>query len=317
MRRRFLLYNAGVFGLGALAGCVSRRGVGDEGTASEELIAENQQSDDDSPERLSDADVSVSTDIEFARPDDDGLELDLYLPETDSARPAVVVVYGGGWEQGNKSQLGWHAEQLAQRGFVAAAVEYRLSPEWEYPAAVQDVNAAIAWLRTNGDEYGIDGDRIATFGWSSGAHLVALTGVATEVDAFVPSTVDPAATSVQAVVGVGGYYDFRLLEDETNEAVEQFLEGTASDAPDRYREASPAVHVDPDDPPTLLYHAPDDEVVSIEQSQVFVRTLERNGVDAALVTPDDGGHDFVREAPWNERSVEQVSEFLYRLWQAE
>lgn len=316
--RRKLLGALSTGSLAALAGCQSE---GETNEPTGDRDDENDQfdpdSDDEPPspvERVTDAEVAVTADVPFRETSGSNLALDLYRPHQHPSRPAIVLVHGGGWEQGSRTQLEWHAEQLATEGFVCACVSYRLSQERRYPAAVRDVNAAIAWLRDQADEYGIDPDWIATFGWSSGAQLAALAAVTGDESTFVPESSSDASTGVQAMVGVSGLYDFTPFEHESNEALEQFLGGTYQDVPDRYHEASPITHVSSDDPPTLLLHGGDDDNVPFGQSQMYSRAFEEESVPAELVLVEEGDHSFFLESPWDDRSVEATADFLYEHW---
>lgn len=96
------------------------------------------------------------------------LHVDLFRPEKQGNYPALVLVHGGGWRAGNKSLQVPLAQQIAAQGFVAIAVEYQLSLEAKYPAAVHNLKAAIRWLRANADKYNVDTNHIAISGCSAG-----------------------------------------------------------------------------------------------------------------------------------------------------
>src|SRR3546814_16292673 len=103
---------------------------------------------------------------------------DTLLPYTTLFRafPAVLVLYGGGWEHGDRKQLSSIAKDLARRGYVAVASTYRLAPEYIFPAQLRDVQLAVRWMRAQSADYHIDGTRIGVWGYSAGAHLAALLG---------------------------------------------------------------------------------------------------------------------------------------------
>src|SRR2546429_6431446 len=113
--------------------------------------------------------VTVKPDVTYRTVDGEQLGLDVYQPaKKGQNRPAVVVVHGGGWTQGDKALFSQQSNQLAQRGFVAFSINYRLAPAHPYPAAVDDVEAAVAWVRTHAKEYGVDPKRVGALGGSAG-----------------------------------------------------------------------------------------------------------------------------------------------------
>ncbi|MCB1123750.1 MAG: alpha/beta hydrolase [Verrucomicrobiae bacterium] len=103
------------------------------------------------------------------------LQLDLFIPENHEQKmPAIVCIHGGGWWQGNRKSFHAVAATLAERGYVAAAISYRLSGEAPFPAAIQDCKAAVRWLRANAESYSINPRFIGAIGHSAGGHLAAL-----------------------------------------------------------------------------------------------------------------------------------------------
>src|SRR5688572_22635069 len=113
--------------------------------------------------------------------------LDVYLPDDGATgRPAVMYIHGGGWSSGNRGHHADHARRLAESGYVAISIDYRLVPDGAYPAAMQDTSCALAFVRAHADEYGLDPARIAVMGYSAGGHLVSLLGVATDEPDFIP-----------------------------------------------------------------------------------------------------------------------------------
>src|SRR5579885_1270122 len=108
----------------------------------------------------------------------DGETLDLCLPEgATDPRPGVVLVHGGGWVNGDKSEFAYQCSLLASEGFVAAAVNYRLAPAHIWPAQLVDVQLAVRYLRANANDLQLDSKRLCSWGASSGAHLAVFLGV--------------------------------------------------------------------------------------------------------------------------------------------
>jgi acetyl esterase/lipase len=137
------------------------------------------------------------------------LHLDIFRPKDGNKYPAVLLIHGGGWSSGNKSLLVPMAEKLSTKGYVTASLEYRLSPEAKYPAAVRDIKAAIRWLRAKADVYNIDTNKIAVLGCSAGGHLAALVGTTNGMTKFEDKIGNANHSSiVQAIVDIDGVLDF-------------------------------------------------------------------------------------------------------------
>ena len=171
--------------------------------------------------------VRLVTDVVYARYEARELRLDLYLPEPAAARvPVIVVIRGGGWRSGDKEGFRHIAGYLADAGFAAASIEYRVVPEAVFPAAVQDTKAAVRWLRANGSEYGIDPDRIGAIGGSAGAHLSALLGTSHKVHRLEGAGGHADVSSrVQAVVAMATPTDFTVgwPEESGSSAIQRVL----------------------------------------------------------------------------------------------
>jgi acetyl esterase/lipase len=227
------------------------------------------------------------------------LKLDLYLPSRRStARPLVIYVHGGAWEHGDSRSAGAFADfpsvlaSLASRGFVVAAVDYRLSGEAPYPAAVDDVRAAIAFLRANAAEYGIDPERVILWGSSAGAQLAALAGVSCA-----------GLACVQGVVTWYGIFDLQLLERAELAAgspTAAYL-GCNPRTCALAAEASPVTHVDSSDPPFLILHGLGDQVVAAEQSRAMEKRLRDVGVAVQSDYFPGIGHSWIGATPADTR----------------
>jgi acetyl esterase/lipase len=212
------------------------------------------------------------------------LELDLYLPGADEPAPVIVHVHGGGWRRGSRRhplpRLGpGFYDSLAAQGFAVAAVDYRLSGEARFPAAVDDVRTAVSWVRDNAAPYGLDADRVFLWGDSSGGHLAllaALTGASVRgVVAWFPVTDLGAMPSDLA--DAGGVAD---AGPDSREAL--FLGAPASSVPDLARQASPVTHVSADAPPILLMHGTVDDMVPAAQSIRLAEELGKAGATVEL-----------------------------------
>lgn len=229
--------------------------------------------------------VTVERDVVFRTVDGEALGADVYLPAEDGKnRPAVLVVHGGGWVAGEKEWFADQATQLANAGYVAVSVDYRLAPAHPFPAAVDDVQAAVKWLRKKQQvrAYGIDPDRIGALGGSAGAHLVAMVGVLGE------GSLEKGAR-VAAVVEWSGPLDLTRPAAAFDSGtapdgnIAPFLGCTAGDCPaDTAEEASPFTHVDRTDAPILVINS-DGELVPLALVQPMIDALDEAGVEHEVV----------------------------------
>lgn len=225
----------------------------------------------------------------------DDTSLDMYLPDDGgTARPAVVFIHGGAWSAGDKVEYLLSARRMGGSGYVAATLNYRLVPDAVYPNAMQDVRCALAFLRTNAVEYGLDPARIAVVGYSSGGHLASMLGVAEGEPELEPDCAAGTTGPANAVVAGAGIHDLRLMAGSGS--VQDFLGGTLDEVPERYDRASPVAHVKAGAPPYLLIHGGSDWVVSFEQSQRMKDALEAAGNSARFLELTDQGH-FLASGP--------------------
>ncbi|MFC4252768.1 alpha/beta hydrolase [Sinimarinibacterium flocculans] len=230
------------------------------------------------------ATYTIARDIRFT-PDDwpQPLLADLYRPDGPGPHPSVLLIHGGAWKRGDREQVEGLAERIAERGYLVVNTTYRLVPAYIYPAQLQDIQQALRWMRTDGRHHGIDPQRIGAFGYSAGGHLAALAGhVAND-----PRLGDPQ-TRVQAIVAGGTPADLTLYEG--GKLVPAFLGGSREQIPERFREASPAFHVDAADPPVFIYQATLDYLVPLAQAERYKSALDEAGVVNELFLIRGHGH---------------------------
>jgi len=232
-------------------------------------------------------DVVYAT-IPYFRP----LHLDLYRPASDPApRPLVVYVHGGGWAHANPRvgaaivNFPVVLAHLAERGYVVASIEYRFSGEAPFPAQLEDLQAALRFLRANAERFGIDGARVGLWGMSAGAQLAAL------------NTVNCAAgTCVQGFVGWFGVYDMASYRSEMQDDTSVrtlFRCGTGACMTEVLDQASPIRYADRTDPPVLLIHGEDDTNSRSSQSERFAQQLRAAGATAELMLVPGARHGFI------------------------
>ena len=221
------------------------------------------------------------------------LSLDLHLPaaSTDAASadaaPVVLFLHGGGWQSGSRREFGPDIAdgfgRIVAAGFAVASVDYRLSAEATFPAQVDDVLAALAWLRANGAGFGLDPARLVLWGESAGATLAALAGLGPDA-------------AVRGVIDWYGPTDFiehaRALgrEHDADCSEARWLGATVAADSDRAVVASPARQVRPGAPPFLIVNGTADASVPASQAVLLADALGAAGADVELVLVDGAGH---------------------------
>ena len=183
-------------------------------------------------------------------------KLDLYLPEADGrAHATVLFIHGGSWTGGDKNHFEFAGPRLARSGYAAASIDYRLVPDGVFPNNAEDCICSLAFLRDHAAEYDIDPDRIVVMGYSAGAHLAGLVGLASDDPELAPAcTGNQPVPRPVAVIAASGPQDMRTFWDEVGDksTVEQIFGGSPAQLPHAYALGSPRAHVAPGAPPFLL-----------------------------------------------------------------
>jgi len=249
--------------------------------------------------------VVARRDIVFSTIGGKDLRLDLFTPKNPGKPlPVVVLIHGGCWLAGARQDYNRLAMDLASRGYAAASIDYRLSEEAPYPAAVEDCRAAVRWLRENAGTYTIDQERIALLGGSAGGHLAEYLGYTASTSATGPGP------KVKAVISFYGWSDL------THPAVrdfywnEVFFGSKYEDAPALYKEASPLTHVSKQSPPTLLLQGTIDTIVPPSQSVMLMEKLDANNVPYVYAPFLGLYHAFTIDADATARAMYFVEQFL-------
>lgn len=223
------------------------------------------------------------------------LKLDAYLlPSTEmKLRPAIVVVHGGAWSAGERSDYPLWNEWLARRGYAVFDVDYRLAPQPNLQTATADVKCAVGWVKANASRYAVDPARIALLGRSAGGHLALLAAYSVNEAALSPGC-DAADASVRAVVALYAPTDLkwgyehpanRLVLDGPGK-IRDFVGGTPASAPERIRLASATTHVNSLSPPTLLFHGGRDQLVNDRHMTLLTERLSQHNIPhRALLIP--------------------------------
>jgi acetyl esterase len=210
-------------------------------------------------------------------------------------RPAVIVVHGGGWRSGERSDFpSWNA-WLADTGYVVFDIDYRLSPPPNWQDAPADVACAVGWVKDNAARYGVDPERVALLGRSAGGHLALLAAYSQGSAAPTPGC-DARNVQDTGVAAVAAFYPptdlARLSSLGYLGGIDRFLGGTQGTVPGRHRLLSPVSRVDSGDPPTFLAHGGEDRIVPPGQSELLAGRLRGVGVPYRLVELPWANHTF-------------------------
>src|SRR3982074_1921035 len=194
--------------------------------------------------------IETRSGVSYATHDGVSLLGDLYLPAGAGALPALVAVHGGGWQAGARNAFQFWGPYLAERGYALFAISYRLAKKGQkmFPQAVNDVLAAVQFMRGSDGQIKVDPERIGLFGASAGAHLAALAALGGGSPVFkgaYPNDAHAAVSSkVKAFIGVYGVYDLvemwqrYQLQSPRENNIENFMGASPMDDPKLYFEAS-------------------------------------------------------------------------------
>jgi alpha-L-fucosidase 2 len=229
--------------------------------------------------------AELKTDIEFASPGGVSLTLDAFVPDGPGPFPTCILVHGGGFMRGDKTTyIKPLFEPLSRAGFTWFTINYRLAPAHRFPACIEDVEAAVRWVKAHAKEFKADPARIALIGESAGGHLVSLAGVRAKGE-----------TSVKAVVPFYAPHDLELQvasRGQLGPSMEALfgLKELNDEARGVLRTTSPSTYLRGDLPPYLLIHGNKDTTVPFEQSVKFQAKLKSLGARCDLITIEGGAH---------------------------
>lgn len=240
------------------------------------------------------------------------LKLDVFTPkEAESPTPGIVMIHGGGWKSGDKELQIPMAVALSERGFVTAVVEYRLSSEAQYPAAIHDVKEAIRWLKVHAAEFGLDTAQMAISGSSAGGQIAALVGL-TYTPEYEGESKFNVSSEVHAIVDMDGVLAFHHPESAEGQVASEWLGGRYEQKPAVWDAASPLYLANPDLKPMLFinsqyprFHAGRDELVV---------KLKEKGIYSEVHTFPDTPHPFWLYEPWFETTVNTIAKFLDKVF---
>ena len=234
-------------------------------------------------------DLEAIKDITYKNIDGVDLQLDIYRQKgLKEPAPTMIFVHGGAWKKGKRQDYLPYMIDYAKKGYVTATVSYRLSKVAKFPAAAQDVNCGIKWIKQHAEDYGIDPDRLVLIGGSAGGHLSLLLGYGGEEAVFNQDCEQGRDSKGKAIVDFYGPVDLTTPYSITTEQVQSFMGVSYEKNPELYQLGSPSTFISADDPPTLIFHGTIDSLVPVSQSDSLASWLDQAGVP----------HDYHRLKGW-------------------
>lgn len=214
--------------------------------------------------------ITVTKDIPYRDGNSDAWKLDMAMPANfgPKIRPALVIIHGGGWSGGSKDVDVYQEMMIeyAELGYVTINVEYRLTGEAPFPACIEDVKCAVRWLRAHADKYGVDPDRIGSYGHSAGAHLSLMLAMA------------PESAELE---GDGGWNEYSSRVNVA--AAGSPPTELGRDTPMSKTEWWPIGYISGDQPPLLLIQGTNDPIVRPKLTEDFVEKMKAAGANIELM----------------------------------
>ncbi len=259
--------------------------------------------------------LKILEDIVYASYGERELRLDLFRPDNGKVYPGIVLIHGGGWHEGNKVHYYQFAELIAREGYVCLTIEYRLSGEATFPAAIFDCKAAVRWLRANASQYKTDPDKIASLGGSAGGHLSALLATTSQVTELegnggnqTISSKVAAAVIFEAPLDQYGKHKGKTREDTPANSL-NFFGGTCDELAGQYKLGSPIRFIDLHTPPVLLISNGENEYM---ERIPFQKRLNNFGIGNEHIHFEGGKHGDWIQPPLFDKYVNASIQFLDR-----
>ncbi|OXB06383.1 esterase [Flavobacterium plurextorum] len=253
--------------------------------------------------------VDKISDVAYLKSKERTLHLDAFVNKKQKQNPAVIMIHGGGWRSGNKSQMNPLAQEIASKGYSCFTIEYRLSLEAKYPYGVYDVKNAIRFIKDNAKKFNVDPNKIAVLGCSSGGQMAALIGTTNGNSAFDdPSNKSKSSSKVNAIINVDGILAFRHPESSEGEMASFWLGGSYEEKTENWKNASALSHTNKNTPPILFinssidrFHAGRDDMIKI---------LNQYKIYNEVHTIENSPHSFWFFQPWFNPTVDFTTNFL-------
>lgn len=267
------------------------------------------------------ASVAEQRNLSYCKVGERSLVVDAFYPKAKSkaGRPAIMIIHGGGWRTGSRTQHYPLAQKLASLGYVCFTPEYRLSTEALYPAAVYDLKAALRWMKANAKQYHIDTTKIAVMGFSAGGELAAFMGTTGgDLRYEGDECLSGHSTKVQAIVDLDGTLSFvhpdgKEGDDSRSTSAATYWFGyPKKDKPELWEDASPLAHVGPATPPTLFVNSSVPWMHAGRED--YRKVLDQHGTYSEVHNFPEAPHSFPLFEPWFDPTVKFVDQFLQKVF---
>jgi len=272
-------------------------------------------------DELHTAAVAEKKNIVYCELGDRKLSLDVFQPTQNSkkGRVAILIIHGGGWRTGNRTQHYPLAQRLANLGYVCITPEYRLSTEALFPAAVYDIKTSLRWVRSHAKEFDIDPEKIAVLGFSAGGELAAFMGTTNGIaefegkDCFLHSS-----SNVQAVIDIDGILAF--IHPESGEgddskrtsAATNWFGYSKTENPELWKKGSPLTYAGKNTPPTLFINSGVDRMHAGRTD--YIKILDQHKIYSDVKHFEGSPHSFCLFEPWFSPTVKYIDDFLVKLF---
>lgn len=253
-----------------------------------------------------------SIDLVYNIVDSRQLHLDAYYKKGRKIQPAVLLIHGGGWKSGDKSQMKIYAQELAIKGYSCFTIEYRLSPEAQYPAAIFDVKNAIKYIKANAKKFNVNPDKVAILGCSSGGQMAALIGTTNNNLDYESASVINENSSVQAIIDLDGVLAFKHPESEEGKAASLWLGGSYEEKPEIWNQASALNQVSASTPPILFINS---DMTRFHAGRTdMISKLNNYQIYSEVKNIPNSPHSFWFFNPWFQPMVEYTVAFLDKIF---
>jgi acetyl esterase/lipase len=268
------------------------------------------------------ASVLRKQDITYCNNGRRDLQLDVFYPKNKTTKPApaILIIFGGGWRSGSRTQHYPLAGHLAALGYVCFTADYTLSTEALYPEAIYNLKAAVRYIRVNAKQYHIDANKISTLGFSAGGELAAFLGATNGDPKFEGTEGNTKYSSrVNAVVDIDGTLSFVHPESGEGDDSKNISAGTywfgyhKKENPELWQDASPLNHVGKTAPPYVFINSALDRMHAGRTD--FIKVLDENHIYSEIHALPNTPHTFCLYYPWFDITVNYIDEFLKKVYE--